>query len=164
MFKSMPLPVTQDRINDWAGGEKFGFPSLKHPGTEQQLKQLELRLKSLVRDIEFRNFTDEFQDKLKRDVRMIKEAPKLIIEADKNANYYQLSEEEYQELITPSIHKDYKKAAEQDLRGAVEQQKKVIEGYDLGDRVMKTQARPARATLKDHKDNFQEDPKIRLII
>ena len=64
---------------------------------------------------------------------MIKEAPKLIIEADKTTNYYQLSEDEYQELITPSIHKDYKKAAEQDLRGAVEQQKKVIEGYDLGD-------------------------------
>ena len=72
--------------NDWAGGEKFGFPSLKHPGAEQQLKQLELRLKSLVRDIEFRNFTDEFQDKLKRDVRMIKEAPKLIIEADKTTH------------------------------------------------------------------------------
>ena len=28
---------------------------------------------------------------------------------------------------------------------------------------MSTQARPARATLKDHKDNFLEDPKIRLI-
>ena len=28
---------------------------------------------------------------------------------------------------------------------------------------MATQERPARATLKDHKDNFQENPKIRLI-
>ena len=54
-------------------------------------------------------------DKLKRDVGMIKEAPKLIIEADKTTNYYQLSEDEYQELITPSIHKDYKKAADSSL-------------------------------------------------
>ena len=28
---------------------------------------------------------------------------------------------------------------------------------------MATQARPARASLKDHKPNFQEDPKIRLL-
>ena len=149
--------------NDWDQSEKFGFPSLKHPGAEQDLKQLELRLKALVRNVEFRNFTNQFQDKLKEDVRMIRNAPKLIIEADKTTNFYELTQDQYEELITPSIHKDYKKAAEADLRRAVEQQKKVVMSYDLEDRVMRTQARPARVTLKDHKDNFQEDPKIRLI-
>ena len=35
--------------------------------------------------------------------------------------------------------------------------------HDLDDRIMATQARPARVTLKDHKPHFQEDPKVRLI-
>ena len=48
--------------NDWDQSEKFGFPSLKHPGAEQDLKQLELRLKAMVRNVEFRNFNNQFQE------------------------------------------------------------------------------------------------------
>ena len=44
--------------------ETYGFPSPKHPGSVQDLKLLEQRLLAMVRDIQFRNFTDEFQEKL----------------------------------------------------------------------------------------------------
>ena len=40
----------------------------------------------MVRDIEFRSFSDEFQEKLKQDVREIREATELIVEADKTSN------------------------------------------------------------------------------
>ena len=46
---------------------------------------------------------------------------------------------------------------------STDNQKKIVKEHGLELRVMATQARPARATLKDHKHNFQEDPKIRLI-
>ena len=143
--------------------ETYGFPSVKHPTALKELKLLEQRLMAMVRNIEFRNFTNELQEKLKEDVRLIREAEELIIEADKTSNHYKLNIDQYQGLLKKDIHKDYKKAHHQDLREAKEHQKKIVKSYDLDDRVMDTQARPARATLKDHKGNFLEDPKIRLL-
>ena len=66
--------------------ETYGFPSPKHPGAVQDLKLLEQRLLALARDIEFRSFSEEFQEKLKQDVREIREATELIVEADKTSN------------------------------------------------------------------------------
>ena len=143
--------------------ETYGFPSIRHPTALKELKLLEQRLMAMVRDIEFRNFTNELQEKLKEDVRLIREAEELIIEADKTSNHYKLNVNEYERLLKKDIHKDYKKAQNQDLRRTKEHQKEIVEGYDLSDRVMDTQARPARATLKDHKGNFLEDPRIRLL-
>ena len=141
----------------------YGFPSPKHPGSVQDLQLLETRLMALIRDIEFRNFTDQFQEKLKDDVRMIREASELIVEADKTSNHYRLTTDQFKELLYKDIHKDYKKAAKEDLRDTVEHHKKIVAEYDLDDRMMATQVRPARVTLKDHKPHFQEDPKVRLI-
>ena len=143
--------------------ETFGFPSISHPTALQELKLLEQRLMAMIRDIEFRNYTNEIQEKLKEDVRLIREAEELIIEADKTSNHYKLNVNQYQGLLQKDIHKDYKKASVQDLRRAKQHQKEIVEAYDLSDRVMDTQARPSRATLKDHKPNFLEDPKIRLL-
>ena len=143
--------------------ETYGFPSPKHPGSVDDLKLLEQRLLAMVRDIEFRNFTDEFQEKLKQDVREIREATELIVEADKTSNHYKLTTAQYKDLLTKNIHKEYKKAANEDLRRAVEHHKEIVAKHDLDDRMMATQVRPARATLKDHKPHFQEDPSIRLI-
>ena len=143
--------------------ETYGFPSPKHPGSVQDLKLLEQRLMAMIRDIEFRNFTDEFQEKLKQDVRQIREATELIVEADKTSNHYKLNTNQFKDLLSKNIHKDYKKAANEDLRRATEHQKEIVAQHDLDDRMMATQARPARVTLKDHKPNFQEDPKVRLI-
>ena len=143
--------------------ETYGFPSPKHPGAVKEMKLLEQRLMAMIRDIEFRKFTNEFQKKLKEDVRQIREANEMIIEADKTSNHYKLSPDQFKDLLTRNIHKDYKKAAKEDLRRAIEHQKKIVVQHDLDDRVMATQARPARVTMKDHKENFQEDPKVRLI-
>ena len=61
------------------------------------------------------------------------------------------------------VHKDYKKADQQVLRRANDIQKKIVQEYNLEERVMATQARPARVTLKDHKEDFLVNTKTRLI-
>ena len=144
--------------------ENFGFSSinaLNEPVPE--LKLLEQRLTAMVRDVKFRKFSNELQKRLKQDVKTIRETKELIIQADKTSNNYKLDVPEYQRLIKKDVHKDYKKAAEEDLRRANDKHKEIVTNYDLENRVMKTQARPVRATLKDHKDTFLEDPKIRMI-
>ena len=144
--------------------EYYGFSSiraLQEPIPE--LKLFEQRLTAMIRDVEFRSFSNDFQERIKQDVRTIRDTQELIIEADKTSNKYKLPVPDYQRLLDKGIHKEYKKAAPQDLRRANDSQKEVVKSYGLGERVMATQARPARASLKDHKPHFQDDPKIRLI-
>ena len=144
--------------------EYFGFSSIRAlEESIPELKLFEQRLMALIRDVEFRRFSNDFQERIKEDVRTIRDTQELIIEADKTSNKYKLPVPDYKELLNKDIHKDYKKAAPQDLRRATNHQKDIVKSYGLSERVMATQERPARATLKDHKDNFQENPKIRLI-
>ena len=110
--------------------ETFGFPSISHPTALQELKLLEQRLMAMIRDVEFRNYTNEIQEKLKEDVRLIREAEELIIEADKTSNHYKLNVNQYQGLLQKDIHKDYKKASVQDLKRAKQHQKEIVESYD----------------------------------
>ena len=48
-----------------------------------ELKLFEQRLMALVRDVQFRKYTNEFQEKIKEDITTIRETQELIIEADK---------------------------------------------------------------------------------
>ena len=50
--------------------ETYGFPSLKHPTALPELKLLEQRLMAMVRNVEFRSYSNEFQEVLKEDVRI----------------------------------------------------------------------------------------------
>ena len=144
--------------------ETHGFNSINAlDDPVPELKLLEQRLLAMVRDVQFRKYSNELQVRLKEDVRTIRETQELIIQADKTSNNYKLDIPEYNRLVNRDVHKDYKKAADQDLRRANDKHKEIVKSYGLGARVMKTQARPVRATLKDHKETFQEDPKIRMI-
>ena len=144
--------------------ETHGFNSINAlDDPVPELKLLEQRLLAMVRDVQFRKYSNELQVRLKEDVRTIRETQELIIQADKTSNNYKLDIPEYNRLVNRDVHKDYKKAADQDLRRANDKHKEIVKSYGLGARVMKTQARPVRATFKDHKETFQEDPKIRMI-
>ena len=62
--------------------ENFGFSSinaLEEPVPE--LKLLEQRLTAMVRDVQFRKYSNELQKRLKEDIREIRETQELIIEA-----------------------------------------------------------------------------------
>ena len=81
---------------------------------------------ALIRDVEFRRFSNDFQERIKEDVRTIRDTQELIIEADKTSNKYKLPVPEYKRLLDKGIHKEYKKVAPQDLRRANDSQKEVV--------------------------------------
>ena len=64
----------------------------------------------MVRNIEFKKVTSNFQAQLSDDVRNIKKNPKLLIPADKTNNLYELTPDEYNKLLTENISKTYKKS------------------------------------------------------
>ena len=56
-------------------------------------------LLEMVRNIEFRNVKDKFQDKLNEDINRINKSSKAFIPADKTSNFYELNKEQHEKLL-----------------------------------------------------------------
>ena len=61
------------------------------------------------------------------------------------------------------INKEYKKANKNDVKKVENSQKEIVKKLDLEDRVFATTKRQCFSTLKDHKENFHNNPQVRLI-
>ena len=62
-----------------------------------------------MKNIEFLNQRNDFQDKLKTEEEAIKNEDKLMVAADKTTNFYKVDPEKYQELLEKEVTNDYKK-------------------------------------------------------
>ena len=85
------------------------------------------------------------------------------IKADKTTNYYKMEKEDYNEYMERNITKEYKKANKNDFKNVVKKDISIATKLDIVDRVYSTSKREAFITLKDHKPNYKNNPKFRLI-
>ena len=88
----------------------FGFKSVTTPSKNDQFNQFESDLYDMVQNFEFKKVTSNFQARLSDDARNIKKNPKFLISADKTNNFYELTTDEYNKLLTENISKTYKKS------------------------------------------------------
>jgi hypothetical protein len=143
--------------------DTYGFTSTKAPPMIPELKKFEDGLHNLIQDIEFKPVESKFQKHLNNDIRDIKKSDQLLIPADKTTNFYKVNPKQYNELLHTNITKDYKKAPaslEQDINTG---DKDIASNLKLADRINIMAKKEAFITLKDHKPNFKNNPKCRLI-
>ena len=88
---------------------------------------------------------------------------KLYVPADKTTNLYKVSVDEYEKLLDKNIQNDYKKSTITDANKLLNIDKGVAEELDLDDRIEIPAKSEAYITLKDHKENFHNNPKCRLL-
>jgi hypothetical protein len=69
----------------------------------------------------------------------------------------------YEELIKKEIHKKYKKATVDEVKNVNSDHAQTVKDLDIEDRVFKTAPRDCFITLKDRKEDFSENPKVRMI-
>ena len=143
--------------------ETFGFNTSKAAPVLPELKTLEDNLFNLVKGIEFREHNNSFQNKLKHDVRDIRNEEKVLIKADKTTNFYKMEKAEYEEHMHRNITKDYKKANNDDFKKVTKEDKAFAKKLEIDDRVYSTSKREAFLTLKDHKPNYINNPTFRLL-
>ena len=126
---------------------------------------LQMGLHNLVKTLKFRKSpgTNSFQQKLRKDSTEIKKEKKLIIPADKTSNFYKVEKENYEKILEKSIHKKYKKASDDDIKSSKDKHLEIVTNLELEERVFARLPKPAYATLKDHKPDFQNKPTVRLI-
>ena len=90
-------------------------------------------------------------------VKNIKKNPKFLIQADKFNNLYELTTEEY------NIRKMYKKTTVSAINAINTEAKAITKDLNLDERIEQNNQNQSFITLKDHEENFQNNPKCRLI-
>ena len=100
---------------------------------------------------------------MKKEVNEIKNSKELIIPADKTANMYKIKPETYEKMLHNNITKDYRKSNNNIVKEINKEAKSISEKFKISDRVNVMPEKNAFITIKDHKENFDNDPKCRLI-
>ena len=157
---------TKKFLGRWKNSEKetFGFKSTKMAPPVPELEEFESKLFDLAKEVKFRDQPkSNFQRKLAANVAKVRKDTKVIVGADKSSNFYRLEPEAYQQALLKDIHADYKKADEGIEEDINTEAFLFAAELDIEDRVYKVERRQAVVTLKDHKDNFLNNPETRLI-
>ena len=149
--------------NDEAPREYFSFKSKRCPPVIPEMKDFEKDLAEMIDNIKFRNVSSDFQEKLKQDVKRIKECDKLIIAADKTQNFYKISKEDHEKILHDNVTKEYKKATMAVPKRINTEAKNLAKKYDVHDRAHTMSTPQAFVTIKDHKEDFRTNPKYRLL-
>ena len=152
-----------NEINETTTATNFGFKSVKTPPKNEHLNAFENDLYDLVRNIEFKRINTAFQNQLNKDINLINNDPLLFIPADKTNNLYKLNNDKYKKLPQDNITKSYKKANTNSIRSINKEPKTIAEDLKLVDRIEQFSQREAFITVKDHKENFQNNTKCRVI-
>ncbi|XP_072050354.1 uncharacterized protein [Amphiura filiformis] len=143
--------------------ETYGFPTTKPPPQVPELKEFEDGMLNIIQNVEFRNVNKPFQKQLSKDIKNIKEDEHLFVPADKTTNFYKVKPEQYNKLLGNNITKDYRKAPVSAEKRYTKVDKNIATKLELENRIDTTAKNEAFITLKDHKPNFNNNPKCRLI-
>ena len=141
----------------------YGFRSRKCPPVVKELSNFENDMMKLIENIEFRQVDNEFQRKLRKDIRTIKQCGKVVVPADKSTNMYKMNKNDYNNHLTNSITKSYKKSNDAKADAINKDAYKIANKLGLDDRMERLQKSEAYITVKDHKEGFPANPSFRLI-
>ena len=153
----------ENKENPRSNINNYGFKSRNCPKQNKHLDKFEDDLLLMIKNIEFRNVNDTFQNKLQNDIREINRNPKTITFADKSRNLYEIEKEEYNKLLMENITKTYKKSNTNVLHEINKEAKEIAKTINIGDKAEYLAKQQAFITLKDHKETFENNPTCRLI-
>ena len=139
------------------------FKSRKPPPHHKDLVAFEDDLAKLMQNVTFKRISYSFQDQMKADIDSIKRYKNIYIFADKTNNLCETDAKFYNKLLINNISETYKKSDSALFNKINREAKNIAERYDIAERVDYFAKLHAFVTLKDHKENFQSNPKCRLI-
>ena len=148
--------IAQQKLN-------FGLKSTKCPPQHPDLKNFENDLLDLIQAISFKPVHNEFQEKLRNDIKTITSSKKAFIPADKTRNLYEMDKNTHDKLYLENVTKTYKKANPSTYNDINTEAKLVAKDLGIDERIECLAKNTAFITLKDHKENFENNPKCRLI-
>ena len=94
--------------NDYAKKEVYSLKSQNTPRNNKLLDPFEADLFKLIRKVEFKREHNNFQMKLNKDIKEIKNSNCIWGRADKSKNMYKIKPSKYQEILKNKITDNYK--------------------------------------------------------
>ena len=144
--------------------QTFGFPSEKTPPPNKDLTAFENEMYNMIKNIHYsESRRSAMQSKFGSDIKNMKQSNDLYVSADKTTNLYKMSKDEYNKLLHSNITTNYKKDGVASKTSIDHQAKQIACKLGIEDRAECYAPRESFITLKDHKDNFANNPKCRLI-
>ena len=143
--------------------EKYGLKTLHSPKQVKELSAFEKELIAVVKNIEFRNARSDFQTTLPEDIRLIHNSKKTMTFTDKTCNMYRLTKEEHNKLLRNAVTSKYKKTNTKIKDKTNKKGKEILKNKEALHRHDINEESNYFFTLKDHKENFQNNPTVRLI-
>ena len=143
--------------------ESFGFKTTRSAPDNEHLNAFEDDLVNLISNLEFDNKLSGFQKQLNKDVKQIHNSTNLYVPADKTPNVYTVSKQTYEQLLNKNITAHYTKDRDDTENLINKEASGIANKLNIADRVQVMTNQQCYVTLKDHKDNFMNDPKCRLI-
>ena len=143
--------------------ETYGFTTPHTPPQHELLKPFENDMYEMISTIEFSKRKSVFQQKLDEDLKRLRHANKVVVPADKTTNMYLVSNNDYDKLLTENVTTMYKKATDGSREHIDKRSAELVTKLKLEDRVQRSTTTECFITLKDHKENFRNAPKCRLI-
>ena len=141
----------------------YGINSIKYSPQIKEMSSFEKDVIDLIKTIKFRKIKNTFQDKMKKDIKTIQMTNKTLIKGVKTSNMYKLSKEDYNHLLTNAITTTYKKADTKLKDKIYKEGKDVLRNHDVYDKIKINGSSGCFITLKDHKENFINNPTVRLL-
>ena len=151
--------------NNYQSNETFGLKSLQSAPECKQLVGFENDLINVIYNLEFKpnNTLSKFQKQLSRDVSNINSSQDIFVPADKTPNVYKVSKQRYEELLLKNVTAHYTKDRHDTATHVNKEASVLCEKLNIANRVEVMSQQQCYLTIKDHKDNFQNDTKCRLI-
>ena len=154
---------TNGKHNKDENTERYGLKSLYCPKQVRELLVFENNLIALVKNIKFRKYNNSFQTKLNKDVKSLRNSNKTVTFADKTTNLYLLTKEEHDKLLQNAVTSKYKKVARKIKDKINKEGKRILNDKDVVKRLHINGDSNCFITMKDHKENSENEPSVRLI-
>ncbi len=150
-------PSTTTQRNNYGLKSKLSAPFVA------ELKPFEDDVAKMIENIKFRYVNEHIMHELERDKRKIKSSANVFVPADKTRNFYEMSPSDYQKSPAENVTKSYKHAQENTATDLKTELTTLADELDISNRVNDMTETQAFITLKDHKPDFENHPKCRLI-
>ena len=141
----------------------YGFNTSKSAPQSKELANFEKDFYDLITNVEFDNSKSHFQKDLEKQVKRINKSDKVFVFADKTTNIYELETDQYKKLLNDNVTKDYAHTKNQTVKEISKEAKKIAKNLELDDRIEDQSSQQAFITIKDHKNDFPNKIKCRLI-
>ena len=141
----------------------FGLKSKESPPFVKEMKGFEEDLVLMVERLRFREVNDPFLTKIDNDLRKVNPSSNMYIFADKTRNLYETTPDQYDKILKDNITKSYKLGETNMLNNVNEDLRDIAIDLSIDNRIETMANREAFVTAKDHKENFEDNPKFRLI-